>query len=115
MSYTCHFIALFTLLLKQSLILFTDRKEELKQSENLVWILGDEDLQSKFQASREGSFGLVFFIAPGAFLTGVVNYVSTVSPEPLIARVNVQYDIRIMLQIHMESKEDKIKKGKQQL
>lgn len=63
--------------------------------------MGDKDLDRKKQVSRKWSFILAFLRTPFAILAGVVHYTPTV-----IARVNMQGDIRPTLEVHLESGED---------
>lgn len=70
---------------------------------NLVWLMGDKNLKSEWFASREEILVSAFFWAPGAVLTGVVHYILT---TVLIARVNMQNDIRTVLKVHLKSEED---------
>lgn len=75
----------------------------LLTEKHLVRSLGDEDLQCKCLASREGSLGLVFLWAPDTFLKGVVHY----EPRPsIIARVKVQNMIRPIQEVHIKSREN---------
>lgn len=54
----------------------------MERVNNLVRLLGDEDLQGKHLASWEGSFYLTFLPAPFPILAGVVNYISRDGQEP---------------------------------